>query len=397
MPTSFAPLPLLTGAVTLLAMLGLRLADPAPLAALRGLLGAPQTVQALELALTLATGAAVVTYLALRDTTSARRAVLVSLLVVAGPTWSAATRGVALDPLYPILSLAATTLAAALGLRLDRHRARNLLRRTFATALARPHLAALVDANVAAATTRDVSILHAACDALAAADATTEANFARVTRILMPLAGRLREAGASVTTETDGSLTAVWNAPLDQPAHAALAGRTALALRPLADSLAISLAGGHAAPAFRLGIGIATGPALMGLMGNTARPTYAVIGDVQQDARRLQRESLACGMPVLVSLATSRAAPEFAVLPITPGSLVLMGDEGVARAREFRALKPLLAELEANIKINAQSDVAALLDELGKRDWPALWPPLPPLLAHYRQRAEGPPRMAHSA
>lgn len=397
MPRPFALTPLLAGAVVLLAMLGLRLADPAPLAALRGLFGPMQTALGLEVALALVTGGGVVAYMSGRDAIGARRAVLVSLLVIAGTTWSAATRGVSLDPLFPLLSLAATTLAAGLGLRLDRHRARGHLRRTFAASLARPHLASLADDHIADAATRDVTILHAACDTLAPTANAAEASLARVMRILGPLAGRLREAGANVTTEFDGSLTAVWNAPLDQPAHAALAGRAALALRPLADSLAISLADGPAAPAFRLGIGIATGSALTGRLGSTSRPTYAVIGDVQAEARRLQRESLACGMPILISPAASRAAPELATLPLAPGSLILMGDEVVARAREFRALKPLLAELEANFKINAQGDVTALLDELGKRPWPALWPPLAPLLAHYRQRAAAAPRLAHSA
>lgn len=390
-------MPLLAGTTALIAMLGLRLADPTLLVAVRSLIGPPETAQRLELALALATGGSVIAYFARRDASSARRAALVSLLVIAGTTWSAATRGVALDPLFPLLSLTVTTLAAGLGLQLDRHRARSHLRRTFAASLARPHLAALADAGSLETTARDVSILHAACDTLVAADAAPEANLARITRILAPLAGRLREAGAYLITETDGSLTAIWNAPLDQPPHAALAARTALALRPLADSLAISLAPGGTAPAFRLGIGVASGPALATSLGSTTRPTYAVIGEVQSEARRLQRQSLACSMPILVAPATARAAPEVATLPLAPGSLILMGDEAVSRAREFRALKPLLAELEANLKINARSDVAALLDELGKRPWPALWPPLAPLLAHYRQRAEEAPRLAHSA
>ena len=392
MPVHFSLAPLVAGAATLLALIGLRLADPDALTPLRALTGAAGSPALLEAALALATGAAVTAYFARRDTANARRAMLVSLLVIAGTAWSAATRGVPVDFAFQLLALAATSVAAALGLRLDRHRARRHLRRTFAGSLSRPHLAALPDAPLVPPTMRDVTVLHAACDHLFAGTDDAAPAFARAARVLGPLAGRLRETGAFVTTDSDGSLTAVWNAPLAQPDHASRAGRTALGVRPLADSLAISLADGTAAPAFRLGIGIASGRALTGSLGSTASPTYAVIGDVQSEARRLQRDSLASGMPILVSTATARAATDLATLTFLPGSLILMGDETVARAREFRALKPLLAEIEANLKINAQSDVAALLDELGKRHWPALWPPLALLLAYYRQRAEAPAR-----
>jgi adenylate cyclase len=380
-------------------MLALRLADSAPLVALRSVLGAPQGAQLLELVLALVTGAAVVAYYASRDVTSARRAALLSLLVIMGTVWSAATRGVAIDPMFPLLSLAVTTLGAAAGLQIDRHRSARRLRRTFADGLARPHLATLADSTASQAQLREVTVLRAAWNTLAAPGEDPAASHARVARMLAPLAGRLREAGAYVTTESDGSLTAVWNAPLDQPAHAALACRAALALRPLADSLAINLTAGSAAPAIRLGVGVgvASGPALVTCLGGASRPTYAVLGDAQAHARRLQRETLARGLPALVSPATARAAPELAALPLIVDGLLLMGDEAVARAREFRALKPLLAELEANLKINARIDVAALLDELGKRPWPALWPPLAPLLAHYRARADDAPRIAHSA
>lgn len=104
-------------------------------------------------------------------------------------------------------------------------------------------------------------------------------------------------------------IMAFWNAPMDQPDHATRACATALDMvQRLHELRAQWKERGN--PQLDLGIGINTGPMVVGNMGSRDRLAYTVLGDAVNIASRLQGVNKDYGTRVLVSEATMKAAGE---------------------------------------------------------------------------------------
>ncbi|MCK6507708.1 adenylate/guanylate cyclase domain-containing protein [Myxococcota bacterium] len=121
------------------------------------------------------------------------------------------------------------------------------------------------------------------------------------------------QALADVATSRDGTVDnylgdgvlVVFNAPLDQPDHAARAVETARAMQRVAQELSLQRRR-QGRPALGLTIGLNTGPAVAGPVGGEARLQYTVIGDPVNVASRLQAEGHEGDL--IVGEATARAA-----------------------------------------------------------------------------------------
>jgi adenylate cyclase len=152
------------------------------------------------------------------------------------------------------------------------------------------------------------------------------------------------------------AVMAFWNAPVDVDRHAERACRAALAMREALERL--NLAGD--AP-IAIGIGIASGPALVGNMGFERRFDYSCIGDTVNVASRIEGMCRAVGHDILVTAQTAAAVPDLALLPAGSVELkgmserepiyILVGDETVARSPMFAVLSEthqrFLADLAA--------------------------------------------------
>src|SRR5690606_38022461 len=103
------------------------------------------------------------------------------------------------------------------------------------------------------------------------------------------------------------AIMAIWGAPLDDAKHAENAIRCAL---EMADTLqAFKAQVGEAAADFDVGIGIHSGPAVVGLIGSEQRREYTAIGDTVNLASRI--EGLTKGVArVLVSEDTMKLCPD---------------------------------------------------------------------------------------
>lgn len=139
------------------------------------------------------------------------------------------------------------------------------------------------------------------------------------------------------------AIMAFWNAPVPVERHALHACRAALAMRyALAD-----LNAGADEP-ISIGIGIASGPALVGNMGFEQRFDYSCIGDTVNVASRIEGACKEVGFDILVTRHTAAEASEFAFLDAgridlkgmteRENVLVLVGDEQMRDAIAFRAL-----------------------------------------------------------
>lgn len=104
---------------------------------------------------------------------------------------------------------------------------------------------------------------------------------------------------------------AFWGAPVESPAHAQLAVKTALQMTQALGRINKSLKAGalaHLDLDIGLGIGINTGQMYVGDMGSNIRRSYTVIGDAVNLGSRLEGLSKAYGVSIVASQATQAMA-----------------------------------------------------------------------------------------
>jgi adenylate cyclase len=100
-------------------------------------------------------------------------------------------------------------------------------------------------------------------------------------------------------------LAAFWNAPIPQDDHALLACQAAFAMCDALPALSddwFSVTGRH----LRVGIGLHTGPALVGNVGSRTRIKYGPRGSAVNLASRVQSATKQVGLPILMTLPTSQ-------------------------------------------------------------------------------------------
>jgi adenylate cyclase len=111
-------------------------------------------------------------------------------------------------------------------------------------------------------------------------------------------------------------IVAIWNAPVAQPSHALLALRCAYDLVNSAPTLLAKLAA-KGLPPISWGVGINTGPAVVGNMGSKDRLQYTALGDTVNTAARF------CGaaepFTVIIGQPTFDACAQLVAVDQVPG------------------------------------------------------------------------------
>lgn len=287
----------------------------------------PQWAPSAEAALILL-GAAIIAFAARRLRPFA--AGLAALLVIATQaeaSWLFYLRMQTLiDPVLPGLSLSATWLAAALVVRRRSEKDKRFVRYAFQRHLGPTDLERLAGESTGpklGGELRETSVL--VCS-LPDYDARAQRLDPRGAVALLnwlhtALTGVALAHSGTLDRYQGAGLTAFWNAPVESPNHpdqacaAALAMMDSIARLNGAMAEAAARDGGAHAP-LRLGIGLGSGPSLVGDMGSMQRFDYSIMGQSVAGAERLLALTHAAGLPILACGQTASSARDHLFAPL---------------------------------------------------------------------------------
>ena len=141
-------------------------------------------------------------------------------------------------------------------------------------------------------------------------------------RFLTPLTNAIIERNGTIDKYIGDAIMAFWNAPLDDPQQEINACEAALEMLARANKLNQEFKleadqnGGKYMP-LRVGIGLNTGPCVVGNMGSDFRFNYSVLGDTVNVASRLEARTKDYRIPVIIGEGTAQKAKErFATMEI---------------------------------------------------------------------------------
>jgi len=220
-----------------------------------------------------------------------------------------------------------------------------------------------------------------------------EALTALLNEYLTAMTDIILESGGTVDKYEGDAIIAFWNAPVDQPDHAA---------RCLAATLACQAALAAMRPEFakRIGkellmrVGLNTGPAVVGNMGSKKRFDYTMLGDAVNLAARLEGVNKQFGTYTMISKDTLEAsggaipARELARVAVVGRKEPVVVYEPM-ETKEFERRKPVLAEFGRGLALfyaGKFSDALAVFESIKDAD-----PPAAHYLAKCRELIESPP------
>lgn len=181
-------------------------------------------------------------------------------------------------------------------------------------------------------------------------------------RFLTVLSDAILDEGGTIDKFMGDAVMAFWNAPLDIDDHAKAGCRAALAMRRDVEALnrerAASAAPGETVHRIDVGVGLNTGPCVVGNMGSDTRFDYTALGDTVNLASRLEGQSKPYGVGIVLGETTARAVQDdMAVMELDlirvkgkqePARIFcLLGDRTLAMAPETQSLLATNVEMLA--------------------------------------------------
>ena len=292
-------------------------------------------------------------------------AVLAGIVAV---SWFAFSRhGILIEPTYPAFSAAAVYFAGVSTLyAVKRHQEREI-RSAFGRFVSPAVVARLAEKPGAlelGGLQRELTLLF--CDIRSFTTISEGLNASELTHFLneylTPMTDAILDREGTIDKYMGDAIMAFWNAPLDDPDHAAHAVESALEMRETLVALNEgwrSRAEAEERPfkPVRFGIGLNSGECCVGNLGSLRRFDYSAIGDEVNVASRLEGACKIFEVDIIGSETVRSEAPDFAWLEIDSvlvkgktrpvGLYALAGDSAVATSDEFADLSRLHAAMLA--------------------------------------------------
>ena len=174
-------------------------------------------------------------------------------------------------------------------------------------------------------------------------------------RFLTPLTNAIIDRKGTIDKYIGDAIMAFWNAPLPDTDHEVNACAAMLDMLEQVAELnrvrsAEAEAAGHPFMPLKIGIGVNTGPCVVGNMGSDLHFNYSVLGDTVNLASRLEGQTKEYAVPIIIGARTAKAVQgQFAVLEIdflqvkgkTEPELVytILGGQDVAGTPRFQKLR----------------------------------------------------------
>jgi len=127
-----------------------------------------------------------------------------------------------------------------------------------------------------------------------------EALVALMNEYFTAMTEKVFEHGGSLDKYIGDAIMAIYGAPLAAPRHPFLACRSALEMLDVLDELQKHWQG-RGLPPIGIGVGINTGPMIVGNMGSHDRFNYTVVGDAVNTASRIESLNKTYGTSILIA------------------------------------------------------------------------------------------------
>jgi adenylate cyclase len=244
-----------------------------------------------------------------------------------GLAWLAFSRlGWLLDPVYPTIALGLVFLVTTLVVYVRTERERRQVRSAFGRYLA-PALVERLAADPShlklGGEMRPMTLLFSDIRGFTTLSERFDAEglTSFMNRYLTPMTDAILASGGTVDKYMGDAIMAFWNAPLDDPAHARSACRAALAMLDRLKAFNAELAEeaaktGREHLPIAIGIGLNSAVCCVGNMGSQQRFDYSVLGDGVNLASRLEGQTKAYGVSILVGEETRALAADFAAIEV---------------------------------------------------------------------------------
>jgi len=204
-----------------------------------------------------------------------------------------------------------------------------------------------------------------------------------INKLLTPLTNAILQRKGTIDKYMGDCIMAFWNAPLDNPNHAMDGCRSALAMLAEMEPLNTRLEQeakeeGRKHVPLKVGLGLNSGPAVVGNMGSDMRFDYSVLGDTVNLAARLEGQSKSYGMNVVLGALTyAEVKDELACIDLDfirvkgklEGVMIygLLGDETVAQKPEFQALRKLIFDAMEAYRAQKWDEAEAMFKTIRER------------------------------
>lgn len=241
---------------------------------------------------------------------------------LAAVTWHAGrylfdTRGLLFDVVYPLVAGISVFLTLVFANYWREERQKREIRAAFQHYLAPSLVERLVREPALlrlGGETRDLTVLFSDVRGFTAVAESyhddPQALTALMNRLLSPLSDAIIRTGGTIDKYMGDAVMAFWNAPLDETDHAGKAAFAALDMRQRLEALDAARAeearaAGRAHLPLEIGIGINSGPCVVGNMGSEFRFDYTALGDTVNLASRLEELTAEFGVPIIVGAETA--------------------------------------------------------------------------------------------